>query len=365
MKLLDLDENWLTNLGKAGIRGIKKGASYLTSPQGLYKTDADAIAAKTAQQSVEKATAAVAKNKNAIANAQSQQQVAKLQKTGATASDKLAAAKADLKTAPQKPFTAGQQVARTGTVAGTGAAAGVAADRTLSSDEPTAVEPKKVDVTPTAVELTTDKPAVDTTPASVPATKDDDDDIPLPPTNESIIDILKLSGQKSITARDNVAGIIKPKEIIALNESKQLDECGGIMPQSSHTNQPATLNISASASNGDEVANMLMSIMQLAGVKPVSQDMMPHDHSGVEIKPMQVLGGISNEEMAEETYDNTPEDPTDVPVFDPEKMVFRPNQAGQGDRMDGTMPKGNPTMKEEHSVHSNLLKAYEAFKNSQ
>jgi hypothetical protein len=360
MKLLDLDENWLTNLGKAGIRGIKKGASYLTSPQGLYKTDADAIAAKTAQQSVEKATAAVAKNKNAIANAQSQQQVAKLQKTGATASDKLAAAKADLKTAPQKPFTAGQQVARTGTVAGTGAAAGVAADRTLSSDEPTAVEPTKVDVTPT-----TDKPAVDTTPASVPATKDDDDDIPLPPTNESIIDILKLSGQKSITARDNVAGIIKPKEIIALNESKQLDECGGIMPQSSHTNQPATLNISASASNGDEVANMLMSIMQLAGVKPVSQDMMPHDHSGVEIKPMQVLGGISNEEMAEETYDNTPEDPTDVPVFDPEKMVFRPNQAGQGDRMDGTMPKGNPTMKEENSVHSNLLKAYEAFKNSQ
>lgn len=362
MKLQDLDENWFTNLGKAGLRGIKKGVNYLTSPQGLYKTDADAIAAKTAQQNVDKATAAVAKNKTAIANAQSQQQVAKLQKTGATASNKLAAAKADLKTAPQKPFTTGQQVARTSTVAGTGAVAGVAADRSMQDDEPaTVVEPTKVDVAPTA-EPTNDKPTADT---AAPASKDDDDDIPLPPTNESIIDILKLSGQKSITARDNVAGIIKPKEIIALNESKQLDECGGIMPQSSHTNQPATLNISASASSGDEVANMLMSIMQLAGVKPVSQDMMPHDHSGVEIKPMQVLGGISNEEMAEETYDNTPEDPTDVPVFDPEKMVFRPNQAGQGDRMDGTMPKGNPTMKEENSMHSNLLKAYEAFKNSQ
>jgi len=200
------------------------------------------------------------------------------------------------------------------------------------------------------------------------------DDIPGPDdVDESISDILKLSGQKSITQRDNVAGIVKPKEIVALHESKQLDECG-MMPSSSNTT--ASLSINATAGNGQEVANMLAAIMNLAGVKPVSGDMlgtgatppMPivkaidiisrgdsdsmnhtHDHEGEE-----PLIGM------EEEYANTPEDPTEVPELDTNKLAYQPNAVDVGDRMDGTMPKGFPQMTKE-----SLLQAYNQFKNGQ
>ena len=199
--------------------------------------------------------------------------------------------------------------------------------------------------------------------------------------SENLSDILKLAGTKSITSRDNTSGLTKVKEVTTLNESKQIDECGMGMPSSGST--PATLSINATASSGEEVANMLKSIMDLAGVKPVTADMlggpvapMPmvkaidivrapdHDHDHDSMDPQEdewnqkpLTGSM------EEEYANTPEDPTDVPKYDPEKMVFRPNQPGQGDRMDGTMPKGNPGLGE--GLAQSLLKEYEAFKNGQ
>lgn len=188
---------------------------------------------------------------------------------------------------------------------------------------------------------------------------------------ESLKDILKLSGQQSITERDNIAGIIKPKEIIALHESKQIDECG-MMPSTPNT--PATLNISATAGSGEEVANMLAAIMNLAGVKPVTGDMlgsaeppMPivkaidiiskgnsdhkHDHDHDHEEPLIGMG---------EEYANTPEDPTKVPDLDTNQMAYQPNSTEPGDRMDGTMPKGFPTMTKE-----SLYQAYNQFKNGQ
>jgi hypothetical protein len=198
---------------------------------------------------------------------------------------------------------------------------------------------------------------------------------------ENISDILKLSGVKRITSRDNVSGLTKVKEVTKLNESKQIDECGMGMPSNSST--PATLSINATASSGEEVANMLKSIMDLAGVKPVTADMlggpvapMPmvkaidivsapdHDHDHDSMDPQEdELNQKPLTGSMEEEYANTPEDPTDVPKYDPEKMVFRPNQPGQGDRMDGTMPKGNPGLGE--GLAQSLLKEYEAFKNGQ
>ena len=199
--------------------------------------------------------------------------------------------------------------------------------------------------------------------------------------SENLSDILKLAGTKSITSRDNTSGLTKVKEVTKLNESKQIDECGMGMPSNSST--PATLSINATASSGEEVANMLKSIMDLAGVKPVTADMlggqmapMPmvkaidivsapdHDHDHDSMDPQEdELNQKPLTGSMEEEYANTPEDPTDVPKYDPEKMVFRPNQPGQGDRMDGTMPKGNPGLGE--GLAQSLLKEYEAFKNGQ
>jgi len=201
--------------------------------------------------------------------------------------------------------------------------------------------------------------------------------------SENLSDILKLAGTKSITSRDYTSGLTKVKEVTKLNESKQIDECGMGMPSNGST--PATLSINATASSGEEVANMLKSIMDLAGVKPVTADMlggpvapMPmvkaidivsapdhdHDHDHDSMDPQEdELNQKPLTGSMEEEYANTPEDPTDVPKYDPEKMVFRPNQPGQGDRMDGTMPKGNPGLGE--GLAQSLLKEYEAFKNGQ
>ena len=189
-------------------------------------------------------------------------------------------------------------------------------------------------------------------------------------TNESISDILKLSGQRAITSRDNVAGITKTKEIVALHESK-LEECGmGMM--SNMPNTPATLNISATAGSGEEVANMLASIMKLAGVREVTPDML-----GGATLPMPIvkaidiisrgeldsMNGHDHEEPLtgmEEDYANTPADPTDVPDFDSNKMAYQPNNVETGDRMDGNMPKGKSSVTQE-----SLLQAYAQYKNVQ
>lgn len=268
------------------------------------------------------------------------------------------------------------------------------------------------------------------------------EDLPPPPAKEStkenvmsktkesadFSDMLKLAGLRAITERDNIAGIIQPKAIQTLTESTSLAECGMGMGMSQPTS--ATFNISATASSGDEVANMLTQIMNLAGVKPVSQDMMPTHDADPILKSLDILnatpmepsepdsmnaddsdaveldyepegpgedegkvtvrnvdtgeehvgrdvtkpGGItvknvdtgevfSGKQATDEEYENTPGDPNDVPEWDPNKMVFRPNQSGQGNRMDGTMPKGNPTMQEStDTVTTDLFKAYEAFK---
>jgi hypothetical protein len=128
-------------------------------------------------------------------------------------------------------------------------------------------------------------------------------------SSEIISSILKLSGQRPITERDNTVGIIKPKQIKTLTENAQVAECGGIMPNSSTSSQPATLNISATASSGDEVANMLKSIMQLAGVKPVEPNMMPQGEILPTVKPTQILGKTLEQRLAEiESSTNSTED---------------------------------------------------------
>ena len=203
-------------------------------------------------------------------------------------------------------------------------------------------------------------------------------------------ELLKLSGQKSITERDNIVGIAKPKKIEALNEDVQLSECGGIMPQSS-MNQPASLNISATAGSGDEVAHMLKSIMQLAGLKPVTGDMMPMGDMLPNVSSDPVLtntitgqlpegtcdecGGNPCECAMEETYDNTPE--PKVEPYDPNNMAHvinkisakdmstTPYQSATNPLNDQNDPPKKQEKKVDEDVYHGLFKAYQEFKNSQ
>jgi hypothetical protein len=71
------------------------------------------------------------------------------------------------------------------------------------------------------------------------------------------------------------------------------------------------------------------------------------------------MSGDSEDEGAEMPgkANTTPNDPTDPGRYDPKKGVFVPNTPGQGDRMDGVMPKGNPEKKDESS---NPLSAFES-----
>jgi hypothetical protein len=199
-----------------------------------------------------------------------------------------------------------------------------------------------------------------------------------------ISEIMKLTGQRSITQRDNIAGIIKAKEIKTLTESTDLSECGGTIM---NTNQPSSLNISASAGSGEEVASMLQSIMTLAGVRPVSSDMMPNERDPMVMKSDPVLTaqisspdscnhtpegmecplhGMSECSM-EETYDNSPE-VTEQP-YDPDSMAHVINKVSAADM--ATTPyqsASNPLvkeqgLKEQSDVYKGLFKAYEAFKN--
>ncbi len=76
-----------------------------------------------------------------------------------------------------------------------------------------------------------------------------------------------------------------------------------------------------------------------------------------------------NEEESSEVpgkANTTPNDPTDPGRYDPKKGVFVPNTPGQGDRMDGVMPKGNPEKKDESSnplsaFESKLMNEYKKF----
>lgn len=171
-----------------------------------------------------------------------------------------------------------------------------------------------------------------------------------------MIDVLKklaeLDGQPSTIAE----------------ESLNIDECG-MMPAESHS--PA--HISMSAGSGHELADMLSQIMTLAGSKQDKEPLssVPGDpavgmtavgmgpKTSMEPEPGMAMRSIidtMNDKVSE--YDNTPADPTDKNEFDADQHANQENQPGQGDRMDGTAPKGNPTMEE---VEQDLFSQYKQF----
>jgi hypothetical protein len=187
------------------------------------------------------------------------------------------------------------------------------------------------------------------------------------------------------------------------------------MGMSTPTN--ATLNISASASTGEEVAGMLASILQLAGLKQVDAGMMPEVEPMPMMRAMDIMTANPDDTMGAEEPTivdvqmddpQTPEDETDIDVVagDPdlingddeekktqegfEDATTKPNptampgygsweqkfQRLSGDDMaqvparSGDNPlKRSPAVKESVAevdpVTHGLFKAYEAFKNGQ
>jgi hypothetical protein len=193
-----------------------------------------------------------------------------------------------------------------------------------------------------------------------------------------------------------------------VKEGLQVEECG-MMPEMmpgmgmdiapEKPSMPASINMSAGS--GDELSNMLATIMQLAGQnKPVSA-VPPLDNAppapGVlepadggspadnmrsvidKLNPMNgsdddmsvAQGDVDNdgdhdmddhdaqddkEEVDE--YDNTPSDPNKKNEFDANQFAHQENQPGQGDRMDGTSPKAYADMNE---AVTDLFAQYKRF----
>jgi hypothetical protein len=195
-----------------------------------------------------------------------------------------------------------------------------------------------------------------------------------------------------------------------VKEGLQVEECG-MMPEMmpgmgmdiapEKPSMPASINMSAGS--GDELSNMLATIMQLAGQnKPVSASP-PLDNAppapGVlepvgggspadnmrsvidKLNPMgsddeggddvnQAHGDLDNDgdhdmddhdmEKKEpvDEYDNTPSDPNKKNEFDANQFAHQENQPGQGDRMDGTSPKAYADMNE---AVTDLFAQYKRF----
>jgi hypothetical protein len=190
-----------------------------------------------------------------------------------------------------------------------------------------------------------------------------------------------------------------------VKENVQVGECG-MMPEMGmdlapeKPSMPASINMTAGS--GDELSNMLATIMQLAGQnKPVSAapalDNTPPAPGALEpasgpmsqtdnmrsvidkLNPMddngeddvnKAHGDLDNDgdhdmddhDMEKKNkvdeYDNTPADPNDKDEFDANAHAHQENQPGQGDRMDGDRPKAYADMKE---AVTDLFAQYKKF----
>lgn len=171
-----------------------------------------------------------------------------------------------------------------------------------------------------------------------------------------------------------------------VRESTEVAECG-MMPEMGMSamerpSTPATINMTAGS--GEELSDMLTTIMSLAGIAhkghdaepmgdlppPAEPEMGPETPAdtmrGV-IDKLNTAGGEEDgeegdEEKTEEEksgpYDTSPNDPRDVPAFDADQYAHQENQPGQGDRMDGDKPKAYADMNE---AVADLFAQYKQF----
>jgi len=93
------------------------------------------------------------------------------------------------------------------------------------------------------------------------------------------VDKVAMTNEQSLATVTNIEG----KQI-----NENVNECGP-MGMMGGMNTPASFSINASAGSGDEVASMLTQIMNLAGVKPVSDLPAFGGHKEIELEPAHTL----------------------------------------------------------------------------
>lgn len=166
----------------------------------------------------------------------------------------------------------------------------------------------------------------------------------------------------------------KNPSIVKESDQTTLEECGMMdsMGAMSQPHTPASINMTAAS--GEELSGMLKDIMSLAGMQKVTPDHMGADHEPMALtaEPVKAVGPAASdmeimrsvidkmnpeddEEKTDETQDSIPNDPNGAEPFDADKFAHQENQPGQGDRMDGTMPKGIPAMEQQ------LMAEYKKF----
>jgi len=187
-----------------------------------------------------------------------------------------------------------------------------------------------------------------------------------------MIDVLKRLAELDATNTN----VVPAKTMV--KENADLAECGPMGMMGDMQERPAMpASINMTAGSGEELSDMLATIMQLAGVHKVEPAHMGMDHdpmtltaepavvAGPHASDGEVMRGVldkmnpemDDEEGEEETdeaqYDNTPADPRKTEPFDSEEFAHHENQPGQGDRMDGNMPKA--------TMEQQLMAAYKEF----
>lgn len=170
-----------------------------------------------------------------------------------------------------------------------------------------------------------------------------------------------------------------------VNETEQkVEECGMMPEVGMAMDRPSTpASINMTAGSAAELGDLLKDIVSLAGMDKPELDM-PLSVGGPAVLEPAGMGTPGADDMRSvidklnpmdgdddqdssgddqeadkekvDELDNEPADPTKPPPFDANQYANKENQPGQGDRMDGNMPKGNPTMNFE-----SLMAEYKRF----
>ena len=209
--------------------------------------------------------------------------------------------------------------------------------------------------------------------------------------NMQMIDVMKKLAELD-SVNPNII-----KENLGVAECGMMPEMGMMSMPPEKPSMPASINMTAGS--GEELSNMLATIMQLAGVNKVEEPMggelvpqtlepvgagpvSPIDTMRSVIDKLNPMGGddvsvshgdvdndgdhdmddhdMENDKEPVKEYDNTPADPNDKDEFDANAHAHQENQPGQGDRMDGTSPKAYANMKE---AVTDLFAQYKRFVN--
>lgn len=184
-----------------------------------------------------------------------------------------------------------------------------------------------------------------------------------------MIDVLKRLAELDAN-NPNIDGTlptVKADQGIVVKESS-IEECGmmgGMMPPPMPSHPPIPAQIHIEAGSGEEITDMLATLMHLSGQATGHDTGDDHHDDGMTADDDVLIGAPSMRQMIDklnpdmdkvDEVDNEPADPTNVPAFDPEEFAHQENQPGQGDRMDGTQPKAYPDMSFE-----SLMAEYQKF----